>query len=708
MKSDKPRSSIGKPLLILWAALSMFAFVWIPGRVTFVQWANMADWPFLAEKLHYINAAQYLLHLILAFLGVSIFSLACLSMGSGVLYKTRVDHSFESNNRLSGLAFAATGFLIGHGIFSVIFLTLGALYKLSPLIVVVVLAAGFLTGIGTLRKSLGEAQKSLRAWFREMPSGRWEKTVVWLSITILLLCILYSTAMISYDATAIYFSDAKLTALSQRIEFFTDNVFVASVFHTAIQYTAISQLFGDQSARMFSWVSGLVFLLFCAALGERASLSRRALLLLPAFVLTSTAFIDLTGDGKVDLISSAPAIAAIYWMLVDAQNRNSSKALLLLTGFFIGLAVIARPYNAVLLGVFVLLFYAQQLFIKKESRFNFRSVIGAVLLIGLGAIGLGLFHLYANWILLNNPLDFLTSRAGINPTAGPWNYDPGQMLLIRLLYPFVATYYNSPETLGNITPLLIAFLPALFIYEIRHRLQLTRSMWILLVSAAGTLLIWIFLVFTVYEFRYVLFLWAILFMPVAEIAAAGMETKDPLFQKILQFLFVALLAFMSVRTLYISLDKYSPVDSSGNPQCNCKFLGMVNDEAPPGARVLSLSAYRYYLRTDLFACSTRHDEYNSLKIAAEQGAEAFWQEVRRQGYTYLLYDEDYDLKHLQMGIVPGPENTPNWIHLTQLYMDSTDLHRTYRIDFETPPTPSERTCKLDRQSGIWEIRTANQ
>jgi hypothetical protein len=444
------------------------------------------------------------------------------------------------------------------------------------------------------------------------------------------------------------------------------------------------------------------------ALGERANLSRRALLLLPAFVLTSTAFIDLTGDGKVDLISSAPAIAAIYWMMVDAQNQTSSKVLLLLTGFFIGLAVIARPYNAVLLGIFVLLFYAQQIFSKRDGRFNLRSVIGVILWISLGAISLGLFHLFANWVLLNNPLDFLTSRASINPTAGPWDYDPKQMLLIRLLYPFVATYYNSPETLGNITPLLVAFLPALFIYEIRHRLQLSRPTWILLVSAAGTLLIWIFLVFTVYEIRYVLFLWAILFMPVAEIVAAGMETKDPLFQRILQSLFVALLVFMSVRTLYISFDKYSPLDNRGDPQCNCKFLEVLNDEAPLGARVLSLSAYRYYLRTDLFACSTRHDEYNALKSASEQGVEAFWQEVRRQGYTYLLYDEDYDLKHLQMGIVPGSENTPDWIHLTQLYMDSTDLHRTYRIDFENPPPPSERTCKIDRPSGIWEIRRAKQ
>lgn len=707
MKTGISRAFKGKPILLLWVVLSIFVFVWIPGKVTYVQWSDMAEWPLLVGKLGRLNPTQDFINLFLAFIGAAIFSLACITLGGFVFRKIRIGSTFDAKTGLAGLALMATEFLIGHGIFSVIFLTLGALYDLTPWIVTLVLAVGFLAGVRTIKGSLMEAYGSLKFLLLEMPAGKWEIAIVWLSISILAVCLFYSSTLISYDATAIYFSDAKLTAMTQHVEFFTDNVFVASVFHTVIQYTALIQLFGDQAARMFSWVSGIVFLVFCIALGERAGLSKRAIILLSAFLLTTTAFIDLTGDGKVDLISSAPAIASVYWIVTDALNKKPSISLLLLAGFFSGLAVIARPYNALLLGILIILFYLQQVFRKDNTENNkVSSFINPIIWIGAGAIGLGIFHLFANWILLNDPLDFLKSTASINPEAGPWGFDPSEWWMVRLLYPIVVTYYNSPETLGNITPLLIAFLPALLIRDIRRSLLLTRMMRILLISAIASLMTWLLFVFTVYEIRYVLFLWAILYMPVAELAALAVDVEDPVFRRIAQILVTALLAFMSIRAIYISLDRYSPVDSQGNPQCNCRFLASVNNEATLGDRVLTLSAFRYYLRSDLFACSTKHAEYNRLKEAAARGNEAFWLEAYRQGYKYLLYDYDYTTKHLLMGIIPGPDNAPDWIKLIPLYSETSDLHRTYRIEVSDPPRVSEVSCNMD-SSGIWELQAPN-
>ena len=165
MKTHISKSSMGKPFLIFWAVICIVAFMWIPGRVTYVQWSNLADWPLLAGKIQRLNLLQDILSFLLAFTGVTIFSLACLSLGSFVLHRTRIDRAFESKTELSGLTLAATGFLIGHGIFSVVFLTLGILYRLTPFLVILVLVVSFLVGIKTTQTSLLEAQKSLKSWY---------------------------------------------------------------------------------------------------------------------------------------------------------------------------------------------------------------------------------------------------------------------------------------------------------------------------------------------------------------------------------------------------------------------------------------------------------------------------------------------------------------------------------------------------------------
>jgi hypothetical protein len=45
-------------------------------------------------------------------------------------------------------------------------------------------------------------------------------------------------------------------------------------------------------------------------------------------------------------------------------------------------------------------------------------------------------------------------------------------------------------------------------------------------------------------------------------------------------------------------------------------MGIVSHAASPGVRVLVLHAYRYYLRSDLFACSSEVDEYPPLEKLA--------------------------------------------------------------------------------------------
>jgi hypothetical protein len=340
------------------------------------------------------------------------------------------------------------------------------------------------------------------------------------------------------------------------------------------------------SRAIFSWVCGVILIIFSLAIAERIGLTKQARLILLTLILTSTAFLDLMGDGKVDIMSSALAIASVYWIIAESYDKTPTKSQFLLIGFFMGMAVVARPFNAFLLGIFVVLFYLQRIHLQYGFEpSNYRLFTSSVLWMSIGAIGLGIYHLFANWMILGDPLGFLSIISKINPSAGPWDYNPDQILTIRLLYPFVATFYNSPQTLGNISPLFLAFLPTLLLPDIRKNIKLSKQMWVLLIISIVTLLLWIFLFFTVYELRYVLFLWAIIFMPVAEIIARVLVNKDLLLQHISTALIITLLVFGIVRTIYISLDTYSPIDKQGNPQCFCESLSPINKSAAAGDRV---------------------------------------------------------------------------------------------------------------------------
>jgi hypothetical protein len=703
MQITPSRQKASTLFLLVWAILCVLFFIGVPGKVSYVQWSNLELWQLLAAKLGRLSPASDLFNLLRSFTGMVIFSLACTSLGAFVTEKLKIPNISLPSNVHAGLASLATAFLIGNGIFSLIFLVLSGLFQLTPAYVILLLLIGGLLGVRQMKTSVPEMVSGLLSRFRELFENPQTRFIVFLCTAILSFSLFYSTARISYDSSAIYFSNAKLTALNNHIQFFTGDSFIVSAFHSSILYTALIQVFGDQSARMFSWICGVVFIIFAMAISRKIGASRHGTLILVTLLLASTALLDLMGDGKIDILTSGYAIAAVYWMLVGSQDNTPIKSISLLIGFLIGFAMIARPFNVFILGVFTAAFYLQRVYLRKGFEpLDPRLLINSFIYIGAGAIGLGIYHLFANWMIQGNPFAFLTSISKINPSAGPWDYNPDQILAIRLLYPFVATFYNSPQTLGNISPLFVAFLPALLIHDIRKQVSLSSELKVLFVISLVTLFAWIFLFFTVYEIRYVLFLWAILFIPVAEVIAVMLENKNMALRQLFHALIVMLLIFVLVRTVYISLDTYSAIDENGNPQCFCDSLTPINEAASEGDRVLTLSAFRYYLRSDLFACSTKHDEYRILSHAAKIDAESFWQETYRQGYKFIAFEVEYTIKHLELGIIPSPENAPDWLELEPLYTGPGGTHIAYRIDAKNPPVSADASCKMN-DSGIWQV-----
>ena len=694
-------------LFPVWLVLIFLFFVLIPGMGSYIHRSTLAGISLLPVKLGRINGWEYIKDILLSIVGIVIFTIANFSAGLATLKIIRINNWLEqSDSKSLRLAYLGTAFLVGHGFFSLFFMTLGLLGWLKPIITGTALTVGFISGLAILQKMVFPWVKTWHV--DDLFTNKRERVFLALGIVIICFTLFYSSARLSYDSVAVYFSDAKITALTGKIQYFTEDTFVVSIFQTAIQYSAIIQLFGDQTARLFSWIHGVVIIIFSILIAEQAGMSRKARLYLFLLLVTSTAFVDLFSDGKVDLASFSPIMAAIYWVLVDSRSNTTQKSLLFLVGFLIGLSFVARPFNVILAGGFLGLYYLQYTFLgawKLESH-SIRRLLNSVTWIGLGTMGVGAFHLVANWLLLGSPLAMITNTAVVTPSNWQWAIDQNQMLLIRLLYPFTVSYLNTTQSLGTISPLFIGFLPILFAKAVRSKVILSREICSLSIISAFVLLTWIFLFFTVMEIRYVFFLWIILFMPLSEVIAQTFENGTRVAQTISAITTFFLLGFIAFRIVFIAIDTYSPIDARGNPQCNdsrfCEFLKPINQSALPGDRVLTISAYRYYLRTDLFSCSTTHDEYKRLQALSEKSNSEFWEEVYRQGYKYIAYENDYTTRHLKFAIIPSPSNTPNWIKLEPLFRERGNLQIAYKIHVSRPPLTTRTTCQ-ENSSGGWEI-----
>lgn len=656
--------------------------------------ATLNDLPMLPERLYTIPLDIFVWDALIAFLGMAFYGASCISLGLRFSSFLHTDGISSKNTHLGQGVFLITCFLIGNTLYSIVFLAVASLSDLSTGQSVTILCFGFLSGLTKFKK--------VKAPFIKFGANQ-GIVFVPLSMAVLVVTVLQTASHLSYDASAIYFSIAKLTALQYHAGYYLENSFPVSVLHSTITYSVVMQIFGDQSARMISWLFGAVNIVIAMALTEHIGASALAKRILPPLILTSTAFLDQMGDGKVELFSSAYALIAIYWLLVQARETYPLQVHFFLSGGFIGFSCILRPYNVFLLGMFVIIYFVYCIKIGHSSLS--RSAQQMMWMV-LGAGGFIIYHLIINKMLLGSPFAFWTSITGINPD-GPWDFNARAIWIYRLLYPFVVTFKNTGASLGNITPLVLVFVPLLLVRDIRKSIPFQRDTWQLFLPAVITLSLWVILSFAIVEVRYVLFLWIILFVPIAEIAARALESENKWLKNMVLSSTTVLMGFVLIRSVFLSTFTYSPV-KEGDPRCFkeaiCGHFVSINHIAAPGERVLTLSGYRYYLRADLFACSTNDTEYKILKKFTPQDSEAFWQEVYRLGYKYIGYEKGYTTDHVLFLIIPGPDNTPDWINLEPIFGEPGDLQIAYKINVTDPPIRVETNCKKNENTDIWEVQ----
>ena len=146
---------ITNALLLTWLVACTVLFVYI-SRTSYVQIVSIFNVSFILDMLNRVHVVGIIFTTLLALLGALLFSLSCLSVGMFVLRK-----QFESIN--SKLALGVSAFITGEVIYSVLFLFIISVYKLTPVFVAIICTIGLLAGLQPLKTLV--AQPSSRSFF---------------------------------------------------------------------------------------------------------------------------------------------------------------------------------------------------------------------------------------------------------------------------------------------------------------------------------------------------------------------------------------------------------------------------------------------------------------------------------------------------------------------------------------------------------------
>lgn len=186
-----------------------------------------------------------------------------------------------------------------------------------------------------------------------------------------------------------------------------------------------------------------------------------------------------------------------------------------------------------------------------------------------------------------------------------------------------------------------------------------------------------------------------------------MEFVSKAISTLMQLMLILVLSFTSFRVAAISITTYSPIDAAGNAHCSdigfCTFFNPVNKIASQNDRVFALQAFRYYLRTDLLACSSRTDEYPLLQALAQQNSPDFWSEAYRQGFRFITYEENFAVNHSRFGTIPDPKIAPSWLKISVVSPVDNKNNVAYRIDAINPPFQPEILCRYDDRQNKWSL-----
>lgn len=625
-----------------------------------------------------------------------LFSVSCAGAGWLIL------SLFPSRPKESNLVEYVIAFVLGQGVLGSVFLIpalMGWFTKPVLLAMITPLALFGLWKIGPCLHAMPSAtRKNLLAFYKA--------PFIWQSLTFFTALLLLAGAAgvagwIDGDARAFYLALPKVVAASHRLlplpgyEGFTSVGLLAEM-----QLAALFLLdMPGASPRLFSWISGLAGAVLLAAIARTSGLGRRGQLLSVVMLLTSSAVAYFWGQGKTDLFAAIFALAGVLFALKNCNELAGRKSAMILAGFFTGFALVAKlSYIVAFLPViFVLLFWTDL-----HSYWLNRSTIGAAQkllkecsghgLIFIGALLIPLVpHLLKNYILLNTLVD----------TYGTHNYFSDEttrrIVLTYPVWPFFGSFWAQ---YGNLSPLMLAFLPVLIWVLWKDRRWNAPVMAILVAGVAG-LLAWIVLFPSVPMPRYFLATLLLFIVPVAWAMERVSHADRWLNYAVVLVALACMLIFAKswnkeffrVASAYqYLLGEQSEKNLHMNEVLSRNVYEAINQSAKPGERVYLGSYFRFWLRPDLIQ-STNGKVDSQISFDAAN-PEKFWLQVYEHGFTYMFMEQSHPA-------FAALEKIPNWMHIEIIYPQSV-YGGAYRLTYVNPPVRL-RFATREVSPGAWDV-----
>lgn len=541
-----------------------------------------------------------------------------------------------------------SGFLLGQGVLAStwLFLSLGGLLKnyivwavLGLIILLAFLNQPYLINL------LRDITKSFNSPFKGL-------TTIWklfLSIIILLLVILAIGSIIlppSGDGETFYMVLPKIMAYTGYLRpphdyFQFARIGLFGEFH----FAALMIIASAAAAKFLVWFYALVVIGLLFFIGKSIGLKAKGQIVVLAILLTSSAFTNYISDGKTDIFAAAFGLATYYWLLQVGKKRLIA---LILTGIFLGFAIVAKLSNAIVMipGVLVFLTWNNYLEIK---NYNLPVlVLCKKLSIDLLIVGFFAFLVFIPTIIKNHVLFTNTSSVyytsdwsmPISPVAihspVPVNLAYSAINTVWIWvkqifgpfinFPFLVTFWEYPAKGNNMSILALAFLPLLYLR--RQSILVQKQIFYMVVLGLG---LWIAFRSTVVQPRYILAT-LLIFIPLIALSVENIFDQDnylPILKKVILGSIFIILAFSLVVHIYL---KFNPGYIEGSHH---QAMNFINQKAVVGDRIFLVGSYSYFLRPDLLVDLNMP----SNSIAQDKNLSS-WENIYNHGFNYVIIQKD--------------------------------------------------------------------
>ncbi|MBI4849807.1 MAG: glycosyltransferase family 39 protein [Nitrospirae bacterium] len=560
------------------------------------------------------------------------YTFSCFCFGVLILRIFRLQAWRTSSAQLS------TSFLLGQGVLSSIwiFLGLSSLFKVSFIMTILVAAvAGGIFFISDVQNHI----KNLLQHIKESPIA-WKLLWLLTAVLIVLFGIKSIAAPPTGDAEAFYMVLPKIMASAERLmpqpnyyEFSQIGLF------GEMHYAALMALSSQQAAKLFSWITALALAAILIALCDEAGIRHRGKIAALIMLFSSSTFTNYIFDGKVDVFGGALGLAAYLWALKAGEEQRPGAYAL--AGLFTGFAAISKFSNipVVIPGVLLLMIWPHGSISKTWDQHPYRKLMAALMLFGFCAFLSMLPHFIKNYLLYGEPFaPFLFLKGvGNHWTDQVW-FSPETAKYILKTYPFALVFGQYPMQGGNISALVLAFLPIGMFLGRNLPLPEYRRIFRITIAAFTGVVTWIIVRPAVISPRYILAT-LLLFIPMA---ATGIER---LFlytsrYRLLKGVTYGGLLFVLVCSIFQSnflIRKFS--DSlSGNidhwkESGYCGMLSLVNEKTVPGDRVFLAGYYAQCLRPDLLQCMNGNEDASLYDMTLKDN---YWERMYQRGFIYVL------------------------------------------------------------------------